>query len=202
MTRVIVLTFLGEPRDREAYEHAHEGGLMMTVPLVLLAGLTVVAGFVAFDGVGEALGFPGGIARFVYLEEAEAFHFPWDVAALSTLAAVAGLAAGWYFWSGEARPAERAGELFRPAYEVLKRKYFMDDVYQWAIDHVVLVAGAVVALFDRRVVNDTGVDGTGRLGVLTGFGMKFLETGKLPNYALAIVAGVIVLGIVLMAVRV
>ena len=84
MTRVVVLTFLGEPRDREAQAHAHDAEPVMTLPLLLLAALTLVAGFVAFDGVGEALGFPGGIGKFVFLEEPEAFHFPWDVAALST----------------------------------------------------------------------------------------------------------------------
>ncbi|MCH6556529.1 MAG: NADH-quinone oxidoreductase subunit L, partial [Chloroflexi bacterium] len=202
MTRVVILTFLGEPRDREAHQHAHDAGPVMTLPLLLLAGLTVLAGFVVFDGVGEALGFPGGIGEFVFLEGPEAFHFPWDVAVLSTLSAVAGLAGGFYFWSGAAEPARRAGELFRPAYEILKRKFFMDDIYQWAIDRVVLVAGGVIAWFDRNVVNDTGVDGSARLGVFAGFGMKFLETGKLPNYALAIVTGVVVLAIVFMAVRV
>ena len=60
----------------------------------------------------------------------------------------------------------------------------------------------MTAWFDRKVVNDTGVDGSARLGVFAGFEMKFLETGKLPNYALAIVTGVVVLAIVFMAVRV
>ncbi|MCH7997857.1 MAG: NADH-quinone oxidoreductase subunit L [Chloroflexi bacterium] len=202
MTRVVILTFLGEPGDREAHQHAHDAEPVMTLPLLLLAGLTVLAGFVVFDGVGEALGFPGGIGEFVFLEGPEAFHFPWDVAVLSTLSAVAGLVGGFYFWSGEAEPARRAGELFRPAYKILKRKFYMDDIYQWTIDRVVLAAGGVLAWFDRNVVNDTGVDGSAGLGVLAGYGMKFLETGKLPNYALAIVTGVIVLAIVFMAVRV
>ena len=202
MTRVVILTFLGEPRDREAHEHAHDAEPVMTLPLLLLAVLTVVAGFVVFDGVGEALGFPGGFAEFVFLAEPEAFHFPWDVALLSTLAAVSGLGAGFYLWSGAAEPARRAADTFRPAYQTLKRKYFIDDIYQWAIDRVVLVGGGVIAWFDRNVVNDTGVDGTAGLGVFTGFAMKFLETGKLPNYALAIVTGVIVLAIVFLVVRV
>ncbi|MEE8346991.1 MAG: NADH-quinone oxidoreductase subunit L [Dehalococcoidia bacterium] len=202
MIRVVILTFLGEPRDREAHEHAHDAGPAMTVPLLLLAALTLVAGFVAFDGVGEALGFPGGIGEFVFSGEPEAFHFPWDVAILSTVAAVAGVGAAFYFWSGAAEPARWAGETFRPVYETLKRKYFMDDIYQWAIDRVVLATGGVLAWFDRNMVNDTGVDGTAGLGVFTGFGMKFLQTGKLPNYAMAIVTGVIVLAIVFLVVRV
>jgi NADH-quinone oxidoreductase subunit L len=201
MTRLTILTFLGSPRDREAHRHAHDAEPVMTVPLLLLAALSVVSGFVVFDGVGEALGLPGGFGEFVYLDEPEAFHFPWDVAALSTLAAGAGVYFGWRIWSGEAAPARRLGELFRPAYVVLQRRYFMDDLYQWAIDRVVLVLGGIVAWFDRNIVNDTGVDGSGALGVFAGFELKFLETGKLPNYALAIVSGVIVVAIVFMAVR-
>jgi NADH-quinone oxidoreductase subunit L len=84
---------------------------------------------------------------------------------------------------------------------ILQRKYYMDDIYQWGIDRVVLVAGAVIGWFDRAVVNDTGVNGSARLGVFAGFELKFLETGKLPNYALAIVGGVIVLAAVFMVVR-
>src|SRR3990170_4924025 len=201
MTRVVILTFFGEPRGRPAPRHAPPPEPARTAPLLLLAALTLVAGFVAFDGVGEALGFPGCIGKFVFLEEPEAFHFPWDVAVLSTLAAVAGLAGGYYFWSGDATPARRAAELFRPVYVTLQRKFFMDDIYQWAIDRVVLVAGGVIAWFDRAVVNDTGVNGSAWLGVFAGFEMKFLETGKLPNYALAIVGGVIVLAAVFMVVR-
>ncbi len=202
MTRVYVLTFTGRPRDPHAQDHAHDAEPVMTVPLVLLAGLTLVAGFVAFDGVGEALGFPGGFGKFVFFEEAEGFHFPWDVAIISTLAAVTGISAGAYAWSGEAAPARRAAELFRPAYLTLTNRYYMDDLYQWAINRVVLTAGAVLSWFDRNVVNDTAVDGSAGLGVLSSFEMKFLETGKLPNYALAIAGGVIVVAIVFMVVRV
>ncbi len=118
------------------------------------------------------------------------------------VAAVTGVASGIYFLSCAAEPARRASEAFPHAYETLKRRFYMDDVYPWAIDRVVLAAGGVIAWFDRNVVNDTGVDGSAGLGIFSGFGMKFLETGKLPNYALAIVTGVIILGIVFMVVRV
>jgi NADH-quinone oxidoreductase subunit L len=199
MTRLYLRTFAGRPRDHHAQEHAHDAEPAMTVPLLLLAALTLVAGLVSFDGVGEALGFPGGIGEFL---EEEAFHFPWDVAILSTVIAVGGIAAGLYFWSGEAAPARRAGESLRPAYLTLANKYYMDDAYQWVINRVVLVIGGIIAWFDRNVVNDTAVDGSGGLGVFAGFGMKFLETGKLPNYALAISLGVIVISIVFLVVSV
>ena len=202
MTRLYILTFTGRPRDRHAWEHAHDAEPVMTVPLLLLAALTLVTGFVVFDGVGEALGFPGGFGKFVFFEESEAFHFPWDVAIISTVAALAGIVVGVYAWSGEARPARQAEEALRPVYLTLANKYYIDDLYQWVINRVVLAAGAVISWFDRNVVNDTGVDGSAELGYFSGFGMKFLETGKLPNYALGISLGVIVIAIVFLAVRV
>jgi NADH-quinone oxidoreductase subunit L len=49
MFRLIFMTFTGEPRDRHAYDHAHESPALMWVPLALLAILSVVAGY---DNIG------------------------------------------------------------------------------------------------------------------------------------------------------
>jgi NADH-quinone oxidoreductase subunit L len=148
--------------------------------------------------VGEALGFPGGIGEFL---EKEAFHFATDVALISIAAATIGVGVALYLWSGDGKRAGQLRERFRPAYDLFKNKYYLDTAYQWAINNVVLAAGNTVAWFDRNVVNDTGVDGSARLTVFSGFLVKFSQTGKLPNYALAIVAGVIVLAIVFLTVQ-
>jgi len=201
MTRLFIRTFLFEARDRVGWGHAHDAEPLMTLPLVLLAALTFVGGFVVFGFVGEALGFPGGFGEFVFFEDPEPFDFAWDVAIFSTALAVAGMVAGWYFWSEKAEPARRAGEALQPAYETLRNRYSIDDAYEWAINRVVLTVGSVVAWFDRNIVNDTAVDGSAGLGLFAGFELKFLETGKLPNYALAIVAGVIGLAVLLLVLR-
>ena len=201
MTRLFVRTFLFEARDRVAWGHSHDAEPLMTLPLVLLAVLTAVGGFVVFGFVGEALGFPGGFGKFVFFEDPEPFDFAWDVAIFSTALAVGGIVTGWYFWSEKAEPARRAGEALQPAYETLRNRYYIDDAYQWVIDRVVLTLGTIVAWFDRNIVNDTAVDGSAGLGLFAGFELKFLETGKLPNYALAIVAGVIGLAVLLLVLR-
>ena len=201
MTRLFVRTFLFEARDRVAWGHSHDAEPLMTLPLVLLAVLTAVGGFVVFGFVGEALGFPGGFGKFVFFEDPEPFDFAWDVAIFSTALAVGGIVTGWYFWSEKAEPARRVGEALQPAYETLRNRYYIDDAYQWVIDRVVLTLGTIVAWFDRNIVNDTAVDGSAGLGLFAGFELKFLETGKLPNYALAIVAGVIGLAVLLLVLR-
>jgi len=197
MTRLVLLVFTGEPRNRRAYEHAHDAPLAMSLPLVALAVLTLVGGFVAFDAVGKALGFPGGIGEFVFVGgEPEMFTVNGGVVALSIVLAVAGVIGGLYIWGGRALPARRIAEAFPWAYRTLRNKYYMDDIYQALINRVVLTFSAVVAWFDRNVVNDTGVDGTAAVPRVTGYVLKFHETGKLPNYALGIAVGVIVLAVV------
>lgn len=41
MFRLVIMTFHGEPRDNHKYEHAHESPLAMTLPLIILAGLSI-----------------------------------------------------------------------------------------------------------------------------------------------------------------
>jgi hypothetical protein len=55
--------------------------------------------------------------------------------------------------------------------------------------------------FDRYVVNDTGVDGTAQVTGYAGFILKHFQTGRLPNYAMGIALGVVVLAVAGLAVR-
>ncbi len=202
ITRVYIRTFLGKAADRHIEEHAHDAEPAMTVPLLLLAAITVVSGFLVFSSVGEALGFPGGFGEFVFFEEPEAFHFSASVGGLSIALAIAGVLAAAYIWPGRTAIPQLARERLRPLYLLFANKYYIDDIYQGAVDRVVLGAGAILAWFDRNVVNDTAVDGSAGVGVMGGFLMKLSQTGKLPNYALAISLGVIGIAIVFMVARV
>jgi len=202
MTRLYIRTFLFQPRNRHAAEHAHDAPPVMTFPLILLAALTLVTGFVVFHGVGKAIGLPGGFGEFVWTEEPEKFDLNLGIALTSTILAGGGVIVGWIFWQGAAQPAQRAGQAFRPLYLLFYNRFYIDDIYQWAINNIVLVLGRILAWFDRSIVNDTGVDGSAGLAIFSGFGLKFTETGRLPNYALAIAAGAIIIAVVFLLVTV
>ena len=199
MMRVYLLAFTGKPRDAHAHEHAHESPPIMSWPLVALAALAVTSGFVVFEGVGEAIGLGSGFlgaVENVLIADVHGFEFDWAMAAISTVLVAGGLAAGIYAWSGDALPAKRAGERFPLLYQIFKNKFYVDDFYQWTINNVVLAFARILAFFDRVVINDTGVNGPGHvLGGLS-FLLKFQQTGKLPNYALAMILGVVVLIVV------
>ncbi len=198
MTRVGLLTFFGKPKDDHVYEHAHESSLVMTAPLVILGALTIVSGFVVFEEAGEALGFHSGWLGFIFnhAEGPEKFHIDWGISALSVLLVSVGLAAGVWMWGGAAVPARRAGAFSPLLYKLFLNRFYIDEMYQFVVDKIVLAAGRIVAVFDRVVVNDSGVNGTGQVTGFLGWLGKYQQTGNLPNYALGIVVGIVVIAAV------
>jgi len=91
MFRLICLTFMGKPNDKERYDHAHESPWNMTVPLIVLATLAVIGGGSMAIGSGLTL----ALAVFPFLVAATFFTRPYAKtlgAALLVFALVAGFA--------------------------------------------------------------------------------------------------------------
>ena len=156
-TRLFVRTFLGQPQDAEIHSHTRETGPIMTLPLVFLAILSIVAGLVVFNGVGDAIGFPGGFPEFVFLHEPERFHVDWGLVGFSSALFVIGtFGAAWIYWRGRLDRATAAASWQPQLYEMVQRKFYFDDLYQFGIDRGVLGLSYLVSWFDRFAVNDTG----------------------------------------------
>ena len=196
-TRVVLLTFFGEPKDHHAYDHAHESPWIIVLPLSILAVLATVSGFFALDQVGQALGFVGGIGQLVYLEHPHAVTgINWPMATTATLTALAGIGVGVAYWHGDARRAVAARQWAPDLHALLVNRYYMDNMYQAIINRVILGLAGVVAWFDKRIVNETGVDGGAQTIGYLGYRLKFLQTGRIPNYALGMAVGMVVIAII------
>ncbi len=192
MVRLFIRTFMGEPRDRHVHEQAKETPLVMTGPLIFLCVFAVVSGFVIWHGVGSALGFPGGIGEFVFLEEPERYAIDWALAGASVAVAAAGVLIGGYvYWGNSIARSTRLAEAMPRVYDALRNKFYVDEAYQYVIDRGVLGFSYLTSWFDRYVVNDTGVNGTAEVTGYAGSVLKLFQTGRLPNYAMAIAVGVI-----------
>ena len=202
MGRVTIVSFFGKPRDKDSTEHAHDAPLMMTLPLLPLTAATLVSGFIVYAGVGKVLGFPGGFGEFVFFEEPESFYFHWDTALVALVATGLGLVGALYLWGGNRIQTLKFPSRLSPINSLLVNKYYVDDIYQLVVDRAILVAGGMVSWFDRNIINDTGIDVPGRIGIVAGWAIKFSQTGKLPNYALAITIGALVLSILFLVVNV
>ena len=212
MTRAVWLTFLGEYRG---HGHPHESPAVMTGPLVILAGLSAVAGFFGapfIEGGFRTLVERGG--------EAHVVEFDFALAALSVGLAVVGILLGTALYRTY-RPRDPLTRL-GPVYTLLERKYFLDDVYlrgivrpiqypiarfvNWTNQRILdgLVNGS--AWLTRRFGSGTDavdrhvVDGAvNRVAIgagWTGGLLRYIQSGNVQRYAVILFAGVAILAVV------
>ena len=183
MARAMFVVFWGEAKDES--EHAHESPWVMALPLLLLAIGAAVVGFIALD-----LGGYDGFASFLTQGE-HGFEMNLGLALLSVAIALSGFGLGYAIYVRKAFSTEGLIQRYGALHRLLVNKYYLDDLYQWTIDRVVLVFSGVVAWFDRAVVNDGGVNGTAFTVRNAGVRLRYVESGMLYNYALGMVLGVV-----------
>lgn len=184
MGRLFFSVFLG--RLKPDNEHAHESGPAMLAPMLVFTTLGAVGGLLAFNWTDGYQGF----GYFVFAGgHQEAFHPDWVIAAASAALAVAGFGIAWLAYVTGSLRTEPIIAAVRPVHTLVANKFYVDEVYQWTIDRVVLTLGNAVAWVDRAFVNDVGVNGPGMVTEQSGKVMRRLQTGKLYNYALGMVLG-------------
>ncbi|HUG31940.1 MAG TPA: NADH-quinone oxidoreductase subunit L [Acidimicrobiia bacterium] len=192
MTRQWVMVFLGEPRWDDGTE-PHESPRVMTVPLVILAVLSVVGGLVntplrltlehflepAFELVTLQHP-PEGLGMFALL------------AGLSVVAGLAGVAAAFVTYRQPKDDWESFEHGFDPLWGTWQEAYRVDDVY----GKLVVAPGrrvAEIAAFDVDLpVIDGAVNGVGRLVRDFGDWARPLQTGFVRNYGALFLAGTVV----------
>ena len=192
MTRLCWLVFFGKLKPEN--DAAHEAPFVMTGPIALLGILTLVFGFTAPDWLDNVLGLPGGATGFgsFVLDKADSFHEHVILATISSVVALVGIAAGLALYRQGMKLPEGVDRALAPVRTVVSRKYYLDDAYQWTIDRVVLGIGGATAWFDRHVVNDAGVDGTGLFTAKMSRILRRHQTGQVSNYVLGITVGTLI----------
>jgi NADH-quinone oxidoreductase subunit L len=194
VTRAMYMTFHGEPRDHHLYDHAHESPPVMTIPLILLAVGSVLAGFIGFPP--EAGFIHGLLEPSVHVEGAE-HHDPNYVliaalAGASVLAGLIGIAIGLAMYARRRPDPAAVSRAAGPVYTLLTNRYYVDELYDRRIvDAGRSLFGAGWA-FDIHII-DGIVNRLGWLTALVGSGLRRAQTGVVGNYALSVVAGLIVL---------
>ncbi len=210
MMRCYVLTFEGEPR----WPHAetikpHESPWTMTVPLQVLAVLSIFAGFLGIPAViahgdlnwihhylGADYGGPVAEAHF---EGHVTLAMEWALIILGGSIAVIGvfLARRWYLADGPAFDAKVEAR-FGGLYKLWQGKYFVDEAYERAIVRPV-VGGSEKAFapFDKYFV-DGLVNLVGYLTRGISYLLRYMQNGIVQSYAVAVVFGVLlVVGLLL-----
>ncbi len=197
MFRLVFLTFFGEERlDPHAREHLHESPRVMTMPLVILAFFSVVAGYVGLPVIlGERANLFGRFLEPVIHPGHEA-HLSvgaeWLLILASVAVALCGIYIAYIFYLKSPRTPHRIVARFPAIYKLLYNKYYVDEIYNAAFVKP-LVSGSRVVYdnFDLRVIDGT-IDGTAAATGLAGKVLSFIQSGLVKDYALAILLGVVI----------
>ncbi|MBE3575036.1 MAG: NADH-quinone oxidoreductase subunit L [Firmicutes bacterium] len=189
----------------EADKHLHESPAVVTLPLMILAFLSIVAGFWGWPGLSHGFGsfvfFSGaGAGGGAAAEAARAAHaaagFDWPTVIVSNFFVLLGLLLAWVLYGRRRRAADPLAEILGPVFTVLEHKYYVDEFYLWFIRHFVDGGAAVLAWIDANIVNGIA-NGIGALLMGIGGLLRLFQNGWVQRYALIFFIAVLVLVAVL-----
>ena len=173
--------------ESHSHQHTpHESPLAMTVPLMFLAAVTIVAGFIPF---GEFVSVNG---------EAYHIHLDWSVATTSIIVAVAAIAlATWMYLSENTKPKALADK-FRALHTAAYHRFYMDELYMW-VTHKVIFQRICrpIAWFDRHIVDGT----MNMLATVTNgvsYGIRKLQSGYIQWYVWVFIMGALLIAVLAM----
>ena len=194
MFRLYFITFTGKFRGTAEQEHhLHESPAAMTVPLIILAVLSVVGGYV---GVPEALGGHHGLAQFLSPVVKSAEHHlehstEYLLMGLSTILVIASILFAWAKFKNYKAEADAAGFV-----KILQNKWYVDEVYQAAITKPL----KFLSLFFDKIIEKKGIDGlvngVGKAVSYSSRQVRLIQNGQVGVYVLLMVIGMLVLFII------
>jgi NADH-quinone oxidoreductase subunit L len=205
MFRLIFLTFFGEPRYDEHKVHVHESPYNMTVPLIFLAILSTVGGWVAAPHLVGGTEYFDKFLHPVFATYApavaegttEAVEAPgimllhaltgWPV-----LIALAGLLLAWWFYIKSPQTPKKLAESLRAPYTLVLHKYYVDELYNAAIIQPLLWISTNVLwhVVDEGVIDGT-VNGVARVARESGSELREIQSGNARSYATWVVIGAV-----------
>ncbi len=205
MFRTVFMTFCGESRVEEhAAHHLHESPPLIIIPLVILACLATVGGFVGFPMVegwhvfGEWLTPVFAPAKEI-MEAAQHGHVhahPSDAMELGLMAvsvgiAIVGLVVAYWMYIADTTVPDKVVEAFPEPHRLVYNKYWMDEVYDFFfVNSIVGFSRFLWKRFDVLIV-DGIVNGVAWLTRGFGLVLSWFQTGLVKDYALSILVGLV-----------
>ena len=188
MFRLYYNIFWGrENRELHAAHRPHEAPLTMTLPLVFLAAVTCVAGFIPFGKLVSSDGMPYTI------------HIDRSVAGVSLCVAAAAIAlATWMYLRERQTAANALAARFRGLHKAAYHRFYIDEVYQFVTHRVIFACiSAPVAWFDRHVV-DGLMNMLARATNGAAYVIRDMQSGSVQRYCIWFLGGALGLTIFLL----
>jgi NADH-quinone oxidoreductase subunit L len=208
MFRLIFLTFFGEPRYDEHAVHVHESTKNMTIPLMVLAFLSIFGGWFAapklvggidyfekfvapvFAAYAPASGAVSPVATEVPASPAmDLLHAltGWPV-----IVGVLGLLVAWWFYIKRPDTPKRLAASVHGLYTLLLNKYYVDEIYAALIVRPLLWISTNVLwhVVDEGLIDGT-VNGTATVARGSGAQARKLQSGNTRSYAAWVILGAV-----------
>jgi NADH-quinone oxidoreductase subunit L len=220
MFRLLFLAFYGKERlTDEAKHHLHESPPSMTVPLSVLAVLSVIGGWVgipmipgldrvkdwlapSLGGAAEHAVAAAGGAAHAAAAGAGAHHDPGlelTLMVVSVLVGLAGIGLAWLFYVRSPELPVRLGDGAKGLYRAMLHKWYVDELYDTiAVRPLVAFSNFLWKVWDTLII-DGIVNGVGAVVAGTGAVLRLFQSGYVGTYAFFLVLGILVLlsGVVL-----
>jgi NADH-quinone oxidoreductase subunit L len=207
MFRLYALTFLGKFRGTHEQEHhLHESPSAITIPLIVLAILSVFGGLLGIPALFSANAhllekflepiFAGSVEYAKEHHQASATTLEhsteWIMMGASTLLIVIIIAFAWRLFSKREKFEENAG-----IGKVLENKWYIDELY----DNIIVkpldaIASFFKNVFEKNIV-DGAVNGVGRVIQYSSRQVRLMQNGQVGSYILAMVLSLIVIVLIL-----
>ena len=198
MFRLYYLIFWGKSHyeeqlalyERGACDHEphkpHESPARMTIPLIILAAITCVAGFIPF---GEFISSNG---------RAYTIHIDKGVATASIILAAGGIAlATIMYMKGESRITAKINQVLRTPIKAAYHRFYMDEVWMFITKKIIFKGiSAPIAWFDRHIV-DGSLDLLAKTAQKAGALIRPMQSGNVQTYSIWFLAGVLLISAIL-----
>ena len=183
MFRLYYCIFWGKTNDNYAHHTPHESPVVMTLPLVILAAITVVAGWAMPFG------------HFVSSNgHAYDIHLDTTVAATSIVVAVIAILIATWMYAGKTQPvADMLQKKFSGLHHAAYRRFFMDEVWMFVTKKIIFrCVSTPLAWFDRHVI-DQFMNFMAWSTNAAGETVQPMQSGKIQTYTMWFLGGIIIL---------
>jgi NADH-quinone oxidoreductase subunit L len=198
--RMIFITFWGKETRSDATTCAriHESPKSMTVPLIILAVASTLGGFLGLPGSFNVL---RNFLEPVFKPANEVLRITEGFATkdivlmiISLVVALCGMALAWYIYVRRAADLPQTlGAKFGPVYRIVYNKFYVDEFYAATFVRVAVDGSRWVWRHFDEMVIDGAVNGMGKLWQRGGATVRPIQTGRVQNYMLAMVVGLLVI---------
>ena len=187
MFRLYYLIFWWKEHKVHAGHHApHDQPWTMTLPLIILAAISCVAGFIPF---GNLVSWNGEPYDFMA-------HFDWGVAGVSLAVAVIAILIATKMYIKENPLPEKMRNALPALWTWCHHRFYWDELYMF-ITHKIIFGGICrpIAWFDRHIIDGT-MDGFAYVTNKASYAIRGLQSGKVQMYVWVYLIGALLLGII------